>query len=482
MSTSLSFNVMRPSSGLLSTWSLPIPALVSTASRRLLVLDVARAAVHHVLQSSVHTGHVDVVEHDGTLIRFGEADDASAGSKLRPRHGQIIIHDETFWLRVFVSYDIGFSEAYLNGEVESPDLKELFNASSIYIDNYQHFAASSTRIVHVLGSLKEMLTLRFGHSLSKAIENVAVYEASNELYQAFLSEDMMYSCPIWDDLEGGIRGDEEGKRRKGDLESAQRRKIEYILCKARLRPGDRVLEIGSGWGAMAIAAARTGCTVDTLTLSVEQCNLARQRVREAGLEDRVRVHLMDYRQMPPEFEKAFDACISVEMLEAVGDRWMPTYIKQIDWALKDDRATVVLTASTYPDGGRAALSSNNFARKYHWPNCVLPTATSLIIAFSDTLHGRFSLESVDNFGTHYPRCLREWGRRFEENWTPRLVQSLQDRHPSLKHERNLQIFKRRWQYMFLYGEVGFSRGWLSLNCWTFVRPVRALTNPSCDDY
>ena len=117
-----------------------------------------------------------------------------------------------------------------------------------------------------------------------------------------------------------------------------------------------------------------GCTVDTITLSVEQCALARERVKEAGVADRVTVHLLDYRSLPPEFEKQFDACVSIEMLEvgvvfglvenadlrhlidqAVGVEYMPTYIKTIDWALKDDRAAVVLTATAYPEGTHVSL-------------------------------------------------------------------------------------------------------------------------------
>ena len=145
---------------------------------------------------------------------------------------------------------------------------------------------------------------------------------------------MKYSCPLWGKEEGGVRGDLEGHRRPGDLEAAQERMIKYILKKAQLKPGDRLLEIGSGWGCIAIEvspygasihrlftylrytkAGRMGCMVDTITLSVEQMTLARELVKEAGLENQVRVHLVDYRNMPAEFEKAFDACVSLEMLE-----------------------------------------------------------------------------------------------------------------------------------------------------------------------
>ena len=145
---------------------------------------------------------------------------------------------------------------------------------------------------------------------------------------------MKYSCPLWGKEEGGVRGDLEGHRRPGDLEGAQERMIKYILKKAQLKPGDRLLEIGSGWGCIAIEvgpnaalirnfyiylrdtkAGRMGCTVDTITLSVEQTTLARELVKEAGLENQVHVHLVDYRNMPAEFERAFDACVSLEMLE-----------------------------------------------------------------------------------------------------------------------------------------------------------------------
>ena len=147
----------------------------------------------------------------------------------------------------------------------------------------------------------------------------------------------MYSCALWSDKEGGVDGDLLSRPgdHSTDLEMAQLRKIHYVLRKARVKRGHRILEIGSGWGGLAIEvcqnypswghkvdsfssnqAARTfGCEVDTLTLSVEQKKLAEERIREAGLEHLVRVHLMDYRQIPPDFEKKFDAFVSIEMVE-----------------------------------------------------------------------------------------------------------------------------------------------------------------------
>ena len=146
----------------------------------------------------------------------------------------------------------------------------------------------------------------------------------------------MYSCALWSEAEGGVNGDLESGPTPGDLEAAQLRKIRHVLTKARIQSGHRVLEFGTGWGGLAIEvcatpksrgsaltehsqAARTyGCEVDTLTLSKEQKALAEERVRKAGLQGRVRVHLLDYRDIPAEFEHQFDAFISIEMLEHVG--------------------------------------------------------------------------------------------------------------------------------------------------------------------
>ena len=178
----------------------------------------------------------------------------------------------------------------------------------------------------------------------------------------------MYSCALWGEEEGGVRGDVISGSTPGDLEAAQQRKIHFVLQKARVGPGHRILEFGSGWGALAITAAVDyGCEVDTLTLSVEQKRLAEERIREAGVEDKVRVHLLDYREIPLEFEKAFDAFISIEMVEVrsltfachicstrpptqhVGAKYYNMYFKLIDFALKSRNATAVISSSTFPE-------------------------------------------------------------------------------------------------------------------------------------
>ncbi|KAK0230322.1 S-adenosyl-L-methionine-dependent methyltransferase [Armillaria fumosa] len=412
---------------------------------------------------------LEIVDCDGTTREFGRCSSASESAGYR--EGKLTIKDETFWIRVYLSYDVGFSEAYMNDEVGSPCMKEVLN---IYIDNFRHMSGVWSLAYKAKSIIDRTIIHRFlSHGLNQSILN-ARYDAANDLYKAFLSQEMQYSCPIWSDEEGGVRGDLTGQRSRGDLERAQERKIEYVLKKARIRPGHRVLEIGSGWGSLAIAAAEMGCSVDSLTLSTEQKVLAEERVKKAGFESQIRIHLMDYRKMPPSFEKAFDACIALEMIEAVGVPYMSTFIKTIDWALKEAiplsfflrHATQMLCLAHIST--TKVLSSthslligfirgDDFIRKYHWPYAIPLSATWLAQEFQAAVRGRLSLESVEDYAPHYCRCLREWARRLEENWTPELISSLQERYPAFSDTHALNAYKRRWLYMFIYMEVVYSR-------------------------
>ncbi|KAJ7431778.1 S-adenosyl-L-methionine-dependent methyltransferase [Mycena galericulata] len=449
----------------------PLPDFASSSWIQKTFLAHARTAVFYALKNGITTGILEMTDPSGAIHKFG-----TSGKEVPSdmRRAVVQVHNDRFWVRVYLSYDVGFSEAYMAGECDSPNLKEVLN---LFIDNRRNMGSFST-FFHKTYKAFNVIAHLFSHSHSKSIKNVAGYDASNELYmdmQAFLSKEMQYSCPIWSDSEGGVRGDLEGHRKAGDLEAAQVTKIDYILRKARLRAGGRLLEIGSGWGSIAIAAAKLGCTVDTLTLSIEQKQLAEKRIDEAGFSGQIRVHFMDYRDMPAYFKGAFDACVSLEMLEAVGLEYMPTYFAKIDWALKDSDSVAVLTATTYPESTHTRYQGQNFIRKFHWPHTILASALSLAKDFCTVPKGRFCIDSIEDFGIHYPRCLREWGRRLDENWTTDLIESLQHRYPELKDPYKLEMFRRKWHYMFVYMEVAYSRVWLSCVCWTLTRPGSAAT-------
>ncbi|THV00553.1 cyclopropane-fatty-acyl-phospholipid synthase [Dendrothele bispora CBS 962.96] len=424
------------------------------------LISFARTSITSVLNEAIRTGTLTLSDSDGTCTYYGKERNVN--------DVHITVVNDTFWLRIMFSGDLGFSEAYMLGDI---DVGGTQNLKSLWLDNQAGMEETlSSTFAKVSAAVSGLYNSFLGQTKSQARLNaMASYDQSNELFKAFLSDEMMYSCALWSDAEGGVRGDVEPGMgpTPGDLEAAQRRKIHHVLRKARVRPGHRILEFGSGWGGLAIEAARTfGCEVDTLTLSIEQKKLAEERIKAAGLQDRIRVHLMDYREIPAEFEKAFDAFISIEMLEHVGSKHYHQYFKLVDFALKSRNATVVVSSSTFPESKYTGYQPEDFMRRYMWPNSCLPSATVLITSAQSASQGRFTLEGVENHAAHYPRTLREWGRRLEKNLTQDLISK---EHPSLRDSQNYDAFVKKWQYLFAYAGAGFAKGYITCHMLTFIR-------------
>ncbi|KAJ7496790.1 cyclopropane fatty acid synthase [Mycena latifolia] len=425
-------------------------------------LRYARSAAFSALRHGLIRGQLIVDDDEGQHI-FGELED---------RESKPIVHltvsNNAMWGQLFLSHDLGFAEAYMQGHFQTSSLKDLLN---LWLDNRAGLSLMSSTLSSALQFVSSTLSnIIFRQSLTMARRSAEIsYDVSNTFMECFLSKEMMYSAALWSDAEHGPRGDLTFGPTEGDLEDAQQRKIQHFLKRARLRPGDRLLEIGSGWGAMAIAAGRMGCSVDTITLSKEQKTEADKRISAAGLSETVRVHLCDYRQLPPSFEHIFDACICCEMIEAVGLKNFGVYFKALDWALKKDRATVVISVTTQPEC-RYSEYQEDFIRRYHWPNIFMPSPTSLVSALQDSVHGKLVVCSIEDHGIHYCRTLREWGRRFQRNFTGEVVEHMQQEYPFLRDPKNLEMFKRKWLYMFVYAEVGYARAYSSLHHFVFTRP------------
>ncbi|KAI0739615.1 cyclopropane-fatty-acyl-phospholipid synthase [Daedaleopsis nitida] len=448
----------------------------------------ARTSILSLLTSAISVGYLEIEDYDETF-HFGDPKASTNAVHLK-------VLDGKFWPRVFGSGDLGFSEAYMIGEVEVENLKAIMD---LWLDNQSSMSAISSLYGRLAAAFSGLRNAFFGQTRSRARLNViASYDQSNELFKAFLSREMMYSCALWADDEGGVRGDLLHGASDGDLEAAQQRKIHHVLKTARVKPGDRLLEFGTGWGGLAIeAAASYGCEVDTLTLSVEQKTLAEERVRARGLAGRVRVHLLDYRDVPPEWEHAFDAFVSIEMLEHVGSKVRPAepffpffpphvlnparsparvqyyrkYFEVVDFALKPTAATIVVTCSTFPEGRYSNYQPDDFMRRYMWPNSCLPSATVLIDAAYAASRGRFTLEAVENHAPHYPRTLRTWDRRLKANLRQDVMAA---QHPALRDDALYKAFVRKWEYLFAYAGAGFAKGYITCHMLTFVRAVSAV--------
>lgn len=278
------------------------------------------------------------------------------------------------------------------------------------------------------------------------------------MFAAFLSEDMTYSCPVWQTQFKSNLQDE-------SLETAQQRKLSRFVEGAKLKPTDHVLEIGTGWGSFAIEAVRkTGCRVTTITLSKEQKELAEMRIRSAGFHDRIEVKLIDYRQLPVP-EKPYDKIVSIEMLEAVGQEYLAAYFGCINRLLKKEGGIAMFQCITMPEGRHQAYSktveyvlisqrslvcpyrltnNHSFINQYIFPGGYLPSTTQLLSHISEQSQGTLIIEKVENIGGHYAKTLRLWNENFQNQFDSKIKPALLRNHPGMTKE-GIEVFHRKWE-------------------------------------
>lgn len=352
----------------------------------------------------------------------------------------IVLHrPDEFFSRIGNDGLIGFGEAYLTGAWDAPDLAGTLTVLCAHIDSLLPAWMQRLRAAYVA---RRPATEQ--NTSANARGNVAHhYDLSNDLFATFLDPTMSYSSALFSDDRVG-----------GDLEEAQVRKVEAILDAARVTSGSRVLEIGTGWGELAIRAARRGATVRSITLSGEQQDLARHRIDAAGLSDRVTVDLLDYRAVDGEY----DAVVSVEMIEAVGHEYLPAYFETIDRVLAPG-GTAAIQAITMPH--RRMLATRNtwtWIQKYIFPGGFLPS-TELIDEVTRR-HTALRLTDRRRFGSHYAETLRQWDETFLA---------------ARMHVLDLgfdETFVRMWHFYLAYSRAGFASGYLDVQQLAFRRETR----------
>ena len=305
------------------------------------------------------------------------------------------------------------------------------------------FAAKLTNLVpEPLQRLRAIVDKRIPtsheNSLDGSRENIGThYDLSNALFEAFLDPTMSYSA-AWFDESGSAAA-------ATRLEEAQLRKIDGVLDYAGVRPGTRLLEIGTGWGALAIRAAQRGAHVTTVTISAEQLAFATDKVEEAGLSDQVELRLQDYREV----DGQFDAIVSVEMVEAVGEVYWPTYFATIDRLLAPGGKVSIQAITMAHERVLATRRSFSWIQKYIFPGGIIPSLQSI----DETLAAHTTLRVTERreLGVHYARTLHLWRERFNEQW-PRIHQLGFD-----------ETFRRMWEFYLAYCEAGFRSRYLGVS-------------------
>ena len=364
--------------------------------------------------AALRGGEVDLIDHAGS-VRVGEA---GHGSPIR-----LQVHDAGFYRALAGNGSVGAAESYMDGEWDCSDLVGLVRLLVRNRDLLDGMEQGPAR----LGGL----ALRGWNALRRntrggARRNIAAhYDLGNAFFRLFLSDDLMYSSALYAGTDD-------------TLEAASQRKLARICEKLRLGPDDHVVEIGTGWGGFAVHAARTrGCRVTTTTISREQHALATQRVAEAGLQDRVTVLLSDYRDLQGQYDKL----VSIEMIEAIGAQYMPTYFGTLGRLLKPDGLALVQAITIEDHRYQRALRSVDFIKRHIFPGSFIPSIAAMLEAKARSTD--LALLQLEDFGPSYARTLHDWRQRFLANREAIRAQGYDER------------FLRMWEFYLAYCEGGF---------------------------
>jgi cyclopropane-fatty-acyl-phospholipid synthase len=365
----------------------------------------------------IRVGRLAIVLPDGSRRVYG--DPAS------PHVGEIRVHDGAAAVRMLLGGEIGAGEAYMDGLWSSPDLPALLRVAAL---NREALALPRGWWRLPLRLQKSLAHRARRNTVAGSRRNIeAHYDLGNDFYRLFLDESLTYSSAVFTAPDQS-------------LADAQRTKYEIIAERAGLRGGEHVLEIGSGWGGFAIhAAGELGCRVTSITVSPAQQQLATERVRAAGLSDRVSVELRDYRDI----EGTYDAIVSIEMLEAVGAEYFATFFEACDRALRPG-GRMSLQVIAFPDVSyEPQRRGANWIQTYIFPGGLLPS----LAVIERSLHGTHLLvRRVDDIAESYVLTLRAWRTAFLAQLGEARAMGFDER------------FIRMWNYYLAISEAGFATG------------------------
>lgn len=376
-------------------------------------------------------GHLVIELPGGGRAEFGRTSPDATLPQGLASSAVIRVRREGFFRKCALAGDIGFGESYVDGDWDTPDLAAVVAWFIQNVETAPTLSGSRQRWRHTALNLLRFAN-RTGHALrpnsrTRARQNIREhYDLSNPFFALFLDPSMMYSAAKWTDP-------------AFTLEQAQSAKNEALCQHLKLTSEDHVLEIGTGWGGWALHAVRThDCRVTTVTLSQQQFEYARDRVAAAGLADRIEVRLCDYRDLTG----AFDKIVSIEMMEAIGHRYLPDFCQQLHALLKPG-GLLALQFITCPDHRYDELRGGvDFIQKHIFPGSQLLSLNRVNNLLSRA--GGFVLHACDDFGPDYAMTLRHWRKAF---------------HRQIGRVRALgfdERFIRKWDYYLQYCEAAFA--------------------------
>ncbi|WP_460232192.1 class I SAM-dependent methyltransferase [Aurantivibrio plasticivorans] len=377
---------------------------------------IARKAVFKVFEN-LRVGSL-IVEEGGEVFSFGSP------KKEGDLVAKIQVRNPAAYLNVLMRGTIGSGESYMQGDWTTPDLTNVIRIMVLNMSIVEKLDGDMS-----IGSKVSNWILRLANinTLTGSKKNIgAHYDLGNDFFELFLDQEMMYSSAIYDD-------------QHTSLDKAAVNKLRVICEKLKLNENDHLLEIGTGWGGMAIYAAQHyGCRVTTTTISQRQFEYASRRVEQLGLSGKIQVLLKDYREL----EGRFDKIVSIEMIEAVGHQYYQSYFSQCSRLLKED-GLMLIQAITIPDQRyHAALKAVDFIQKYIFPGGCLPS--NEVIAQHVSKDTDMQIVGLHDITNDYARTLKEWRHRFNK------------RLAEVKNQGFGDEFARMWEFYLCYCEGGFA--------------------------
>ena len=379
---------------------------------------------------SLRHGQLVLQDSLGTVV-LGTAD----GTLLS---AQVQVLDPRFYRAVAMNGSVGAGEAYINGWWRCSDLVSLVR---LLVRNRHLLDGMETGVARLGGwAMRAWHALR-RNSRQGSRENIAAhYDLGNDFFALFLSPDLMYSSAVWTD-------------EADTLEHASTYKLDVICQKLELCSEDRVVEIGTGWGGFALHAARNhGCHVTTTTISEEQYALACERVRQAGLSDRVSVLRQDYRDLTGQYDKL----VSIEMIEAIGAEYLGTYFGKVGSLLKPGGRGLIQAITIEDHRYEQALLAVDYIKRYVFPGSFIPSVQAMLAA--KTRVTDLALIDLEDFGLSYARTLEAWRERF--------LAAL----PQVRRLGFDDRFIRLWEFYLAYCEGGFRERSIGVAHLLFAKP------------
>ena len=361
---------------------------------------------------NIDSGYLEIINFNGEIIKFGHSEDSLKA--------KIIIKKPNFTFNLIKGGSIGFAESYMKDEFETDNLSNLIEITARNIKVIYKF--SGLLDLSVINLLKNIF---IKNTKSRSKENIAKhYDLGNEFFSVWLDKTLTYSSAIFEE-------------KNQDLSDAQNNKYQKLINLIKPKNGDKVLEIGCGWGGFAeYLGKKYDIKLDCITISKKQYEYAKERIHNCGLNEKVNIQIKDYRDL----KDKYNSIASIEMIEAVGQNYLQSYFKTIKENLANS-GTAAIQAITIDDSlFDRYKNKQDFIQKYIFPGGFLPSKNIINKYVSDN---GLTIKSYDSYADHYSSTLSLWRNEFNKKWD------------LIKNQGFDSTFKRMWEFYLSYCEAGF---------------------------